>query len=248
MTQFNISLSPLLPWPLLVALAIGALAVTALGLYAGRRGTWLRAIGLLLILFALTDPSLVREDRQPLKDVVAVVIDESASQKIRERPIQTAAARKAIEEALGGMNNIEARIVTGGANDTDNSGTRLFNALSAALADVPPDRVGGAIIVTDGVVHDIPANADALGSVRRCMPSSRVSRVNATAYRTHRSAACFGLVGKPQTISLRVHDTANRGEPIDLIVRRDGTEISRQRAQAGATIKVDVRVEHAGQM
>ncbi len=246
MTQFNLSLSPLLPWPLLVALAIGALAVTVLGLYAGRRGTWLRAAGLVLILFALTDPSLVREDRQPLKDVVAVVIDESASQKIRERPMQTAAARKAIEEALGGMNNIEARIVTGGANDTDNSGTRLFNALAGALADVPPDRVGGAIIVTDGVVHDIPANAEALGfrapvhAFITGQEGERDRRIELI------EAPRFGLVGKPQTISLRVHDTANRGEPIELIVRRDGTEIARQRAQAGATMKVEVRVEHGG--
>ena len=99
MSQFNIALSPLLPWPIIIALAVGAIVVTALGLYTARRGVWLRALGLALIIFALTDPSLVREDRQPLKDVVAVVIDESASQSIRERPMQTAAARKAIEEA-----------------------------------------------------------------------------------------------------------------------------------------------------
>jgi len=30
MTNFNIALSPLLPWPLLLLLAIGAVAVTAL--------------------------------------------------------------------------------------------------------------------------------------------------------------------------------------------------------------------------
>ena len=246
MTQFNIALSPLLPWPVLIALAAGAIAVIALGLYAGRRGTWLRAIGLVLILFALTDPSLVREDRQPLKDVVAVVIDESASQKIRERPMQTAAARKAIEQALAAMPNVEARIVSGGAADTDNGGTQLFNALAGALSDVPPDRIGGAIIVTDGIVHDIPANAGALGfnaplhAFITGVEGERDRRIELV------EAPRFGLVGKPQTISARVHDTANRGEPIELIVRRDGTEISRQRAQAGATMRVEVRVEHGG--
>ncbi len=246
MTQFNIAMSPLLPWPLLIALGIGALAVVALGVYAGRRGTWLRAIGLALILLALTDPSLVREDRQPLKDVVAVVIDESASQKIGERPLQTAAARKAIEQTLAGMNNIEARFVTGGINDTDNGGTRLFNALAGAFADVPPDRIGGAIVVTDGVVHDVPPNAEALG-FRAPVHAFITGREGERDRRIELvEAPRFGLVGKPQIISVRVHDTANRGEPIDLIVRRDGAEISRQRAQAGVTLRVEVRIEHGG--
>lgn len=246
MTQFNISLSPLLPWPLLVALAIGALAVIALGLYAGRRGTWLRALGLALILFALTDPSLVREDRQPLKDVVAVVIDESASQKIAERPIQTANARKAIEQALASLGNVEPRFVTAGAADADNGGTRLFNALSGALSDVPPDRIGGAILVTDGVVHDIPPSAEALGfraplhAFITGHEGERDRRIELV------EAPRFGLVGKQQTIAVRVHDTSNRGEPIEITVRRDGVEVARQRAQAGATVRVPVTVEHGG--
>jgi hypothetical protein len=90
MTNLNLAFSPLLPWPVLAALATGAVLVIALAVWAGRRGAWLRALGLALILFALADPSLVREDRQPLKDVVAVVVDRSASQSIAGRPEQTA--------------------------------------------------------------------------------------------------------------------------------------------------------------
>jgi enoyl-CoA hydratase/carnithine racemase len=33
--------------------------------------------------------------------------------------------------------------------------------MKEALADVPPDRIGGAILVTDGQVHDVPAQAAA---------------------------------------------------------------------------------------
>ena len=47
--------------------------------------------------------------------------------------------------------------------DGETDGTRLFSALSSTLADVPPDRVAGAIMITDGRVHDVPAEAAALG-------------------------------------------------------------------------------------
>ncbi len=31
------------------------------------------------------------------------------------------------------------------------------------LADVPPDRIAGALMITDGRVHDMPTDASALG-------------------------------------------------------------------------------------
>ena len=55
------------------------------------------------------------------------------------------------------------RFVEAGEADGETDGTRLFSALGAALADVPPDRVAGAIMITDGRVHDVPAEVAALG-------------------------------------------------------------------------------------
>lgn len=71
MNQFNLSFSPLLPSSILIGFGV------------------LRALGLGLLLLALADPSLVREDRAGLKDVVAVVVDQSGSQTIGERQAQT---------------------------------------------------------------------------------------------------------------------------------------------------------------
>src|SRR5512133_3649716 len=163
MTQFELSLSPLLPVALIIALAIAAALVVALAIYARRPGATLRALGFALVLFALLDPSLVRQDREPLKDVVAVVLDQSGSQTIGERREQTERARAELEKSLGALGNVETRLIETNRNDAENDGTRLFSALNAGLADVPPERVGGAILVTDGIVHDIPTNADALG-------------------------------------------------------------------------------------
>src|SRR5271167_4479651 len=163
MNQFNLSFAPLLPWAVLIAFAALALVVVALGVFARRRGTWLRALGLALLLLALTDPSLVREDRSGLKDVVAIVVDRSGSQTIGERMEQTNKASEALQKQLAALGDVEVRVIESGRTDAAEDGTRLFSALNAGLADVPSDRVGGVFMITDGVVHDIPANPDALG-------------------------------------------------------------------------------------
>ena len=127
------------------------------------------------------DPSLVREDRRPLKDVVAVVVDQSGSQTRsasgRARPTQ---ARAELEKRLAALDNVEARFVETRASDPDNQGTQLFAALRSALDDAPPERVGGAILVTDGIVHDIPASPPRSASTRRCTRSSPAMKASAT--------------------------------------------------------------------
>ena len=247
MSSFNLSFAPLVPPALLIALGVAAIAVVALTVWAGRRGGFARALGLALILFALADPSLVREDRDPLKDVVAVVLDRSGSQNIGERKAQTDKARAEIAKQLDAMGNIEARFVDGGADDDSGAdGTKLFGALNSALADVPPERVGGAILVTDGVVHDIPASPDALGfkaplhAFVTGHEGERDRRIELI------EAPRFGIVGKDLTIVARVLDSDDHGEPVVVTLRRDGELLTTFRATPGATIRPTVRVDHGG--
>ncbi|MGH6676567.1 MAG: hypothetical protein ACRECE_10170, partial [Xanthobacteraceae bacterium] len=163
MNELTLSFAPLLPLALLGAFAALALAVTLLGLLRGRRGTLLRAVGLALVLFALFDPSLVRENRQPLKDVVAIVVDHSGSQTIGNRWQQTEKATAELKKRLQALGNVDIRVIDSSRTDTEENGTRLFAALNEGLADVPAERIGGVFMITDGVVDDIPANPAALG-------------------------------------------------------------------------------------
>ena len=231
---------------LLLALCAAALVIVGLSFWLRRRGAWLRLLGFALVLFALGDPSLVREERNPLKDVVAVVLDRSASQTIGQRRAQTDAARVEIEKAMDQLGSIELRVVDGGAVDTGQDGTRLFNALAGALSDVPPERIGGAILVTDGVVHDIPASADALGF----RAPLHVFVTGKDGERDRRieliEAPRFGIVGKDQTISVRVIDAANASAPVNVAVRRDGVDLATLRSLPGQVLRVPVRIEHGG--
>jgi hypothetical protein len=246
MNAFSLAFAPLLPPAVLWGFAALALGVTALGLFRRRRGTLLRALGLSLVLLALTDPSLVRENRKPLKDVVAIVVDESGSQTIENRAQQTQKALVELKRRLQALGNIDIRTIESRRDDTENNGTRLFSALNEGLADVPAERIGGVFMITDGIVHDIPATAAALGfkaplhAFITGHAGERDRRIELV------TAPRFGIVGKDVTLELRVLDTANGAEPVVLHVRRDGNPIADVTAAIGETISVPVKIEHGG--
>jgi hypothetical protein len=246
LNAYSIAFSPLLPWPVLTLFGVAALIVLGATVFARRRGAILRLVAFALLLLSLLDPSLVREDRRPLKDVVAVVIDQSGSQTIGNRAAQTANARAELEKRLGALDNIETRFIEAGKSDSDDQGTRLFSALQSGLSDVPSDRIGAAILVTDGIVHDIPADIAALGfkaplhALITGHAGERDRRIELV------EAPRFGIVGKEQIISARVLDTADSGEPVALEVRRDGERIATLNAAVGQTINVKAPIEHAG--
>ena len=104
------------------------------------------------MLLALTDPSLVREDRTPLKQIVALVVDRSGSQAIGERTAQTDAAVSVLTARLKALGNVDVRVIEGGQSGAGNDGTQLFSALNAGLADVPAEQIAGVFMITDGEV------------------------------------------------------------------------------------------------
>ncbi|MFY9763256.1 MAG: hypothetical protein WAK32_22960, partial [Xanthobacteraceae bacterium] len=161
--NLGIAFAPLISAPELWA-AIAAACLFSLMLFASRnRGAAIRTLALALIVLALANPSLTREHRDPLNSVAVVVVDKSPSQSFGDRTQQTEAARAAVVDRLHHIPGLEVRVVEAGQADGETDGTRLFTALSSALADVPVDRIAGVIMITDGRVQDVPSNAATLG-------------------------------------------------------------------------------------
>lgn len=245
---WSLSFDPLVP---LWALAVCGLAIILLTSVLGfmrHRGWPLRALMMLALLAALANPAFEREDRQPLSTVVALVSDESQSQTFDNRKEVTTEATNQLAARLQAMPGFEVRRVEV-KNDGSGDGTQLFQGLSNALSDVPPDRVGGAIFVTDGQVHDIPEKAESLGfnAPVHALVTGHPDEVDRrlVLQKTPR----FGLVGSEQTIQLTVRDqgpTAPVGALVQLEVRRDGTLISRRQVTAGEQVDVPVQIEHGG--
>jgi len=161
--NLGISFTPLVPAYVVWAAAVVALLVSLLIVLGRSRGALMLTLALALFVLALANPSITREDREPLTSVAAVVVDKSPSQEFGPRTQQTEAVRAALAERLGRIPGLEVRFVEAGQADGETDGTRLFAAMSAALADVPQDRVAGAIFITDGRVHDVPSDAAGIG-------------------------------------------------------------------------------------
>ena len=201
-TVTDIIFDPLLIWPVLALLAVLSALFVALALWRGLNGWWLRALGAAAILFALANPSLRHEDRTPLSDIVLVVVDKTSSQQVAQRPDQTAKALAKVEQQLAALEGFEAKIVT--VNDAPNgsdAGSLVMSALSGAAAEVAQSRIAGAIIISDGQVHDMalapefPAPAHLLLTGQTTDWDRRLLITNAPA---------FAIMGEPVTLKLLI--------------------------------------------
>ncbi|KPF88663.1 hypothetical protein IP86_27705 [Rhodopseudomonas sp. AAP120] len=244
--QYGIAFAPLVPVAVLWV-ALAAIAVIALVLLLGRsRGAWVRIAALALILLALSNPSFTREEREPLSSVAAVVVDKSPSQNFGTRAAEAEQAKEQLVERLKQLKGVEVRVVEAGQADGETDGTKLFGALSSALSDVPTDRVAGAFLITDGRVHDIPANAAALG-FQAPVHALITGRSNERDRRIAIVAAPrFGIVGQVQTITYRLDDQGISGERARVVVRRDGETLNERSVASGQTVNIDVEIKHAG--
>ena len=244
---FGITFSPLVPNEVLWACIAVAVIVAAMLLVIRSRGAWIRALALAFGALALANPSLTREDREALNSVAVVVVDKSPSQNFGDREKQTEAVRAAVTQRLNRIAGLEVRVVEAGQADGETDGTRLFSALGAALADVPPDRVAGALFITDGRVHDVPAEAAQLGfnaplhALITGRPGERDRRIQLI------TAPRFGIVGQTQTVVLRVEDQGAPAGPVQLTIRRDGETLETRNVRAGDSVRVQVQIPHAGQ-
>ena len=243
----SLTFLPLLPWPWLGAvLALAALAA-GWGLARRARGAGWRLAALAALALALLQPSLAREDRQPVKDTVVVVVDQSPSQSIGRRAARTAEALAGLEKRLAGFPDLDLRVVrTGAAGDSE---TRLFGVLAEALADVPPDRRAGAILITDGLVHDVPADAAAARAFGPVHALLTGERDEADRRLEIVSAPSYGLVGHPVTVMFRVDDLPRPQSGEALVTVREGGAPPRVlTVPVGRPVPLVITPSHAGRI
>ncbi|WP_289034510.1 hypothetical protein [uncultured Roseibium sp.] len=245
---WSLSFDPLVPLWALSLLGIAILIIALVTGFMRLRGWVLRALTMALVALALANPAIEREDREQLSSVVAVVADRSQSQLLADRSAVTDEAVETLSERLAALPGFEVRVLENTSSSTGD-GTELFQTLLNGLSDVPPDRIGGAILVTDGQIHDIPETADALGfdapvhGLITGKPDERDRRL------VLHKAPRFGLVGSEQVVSVRIVEQGpgtGPGNRVTLRVRRDGTLISERQASVGETIDIPVEIAHGG--
>jgi hypothetical protein len=246
MSQYGLSFAPLVPVWALALLALAAAALTGALLWRRRRGAVWRGLALAALLAAMAGPSLVEEQRQPLRDVVALVLDHSGSQRFDRRQAQTENASKGLQAALEKLGNVDLRVIDAG-DAPDGEGTRLFAALDNGLADVPAERLAGVVMVTDGIVHDIPAAPRFKAPLHVLVTGHKDERDRRIVLK---EAPRYGLIGKDVAFKVEVDESNGEGngagEPVAVTVKRDGVVATRVLAQPGREVGIPIKLDHGG--
>jgi hypothetical protein len=251
MSSWSLDLALMVPPPVYWAGVALAVVLVALLLLRRTRGALLRALSLAALLLALANPTLRQEERESLANIVIVVTDESLSQTIAGRPEQTAAIKAELEARLREIPNLQVRWVSSSKPTGQHAaGTSLFADLNSALANTPPDRLAGVLMITDGQVHDVPKSAQALGfdapvhALLTGKPGEFDRRIEII------KAPRYGIVGSTREIELKVLETGRKGRAGDRVtikIRREGSPDTTRVALIGKTVTVPISFPHAGQ-
>ena len=237
---------PLLPWLVLYAATGLAVLGIMVALWRGLAGWWLRGLTAAVLLLAIANPSLQKEDRAPLSDIVLAVVDDSASQRIGDRPSQTAAALAAVQAEVAALPNTELRVVRLGDAPGD-EGTLLMTALAEALAEEPRARVAGAILITDGQAHDLPA-APAMPAPVHVLLTGQDSDWDRRL--TIRNAPAFAILGEDVMLTLRIDDEgavpSGLGDTAELAISIDGVPPQQFSVPTGEDLELPLRLPHGG--
>lgn len=251
MGNFLIVWDPLLPLFALAGMTGLGVLVLAVGLLAPRLGRpapgliW-RSLAVVAILAALANPSMVLEDRESLTDIGVVVVDRSPSQSIQDRTAQTDATLADIRDWAATRDNLELRVIevpniSPDANSAPTGlrdGTHLFNALERALTDIPRERFAGAMLITDGRIHDVPDDIASLDISAPIHTLVTGARDEGDRRLTIVQSPGFGIVGDEVRLTLRVDEPrAIQARQAQVTIRRDG-EVR------GRTVLVPVGVDH----
>ena len=214
------------------------------------RGALLRALSLALLLGALANPTLKEEERESLSNIAVVVVDESISQSIGDRPERLKAVKADIEAKLGKIPGLEVRFVASPRSEEESKdGTFLFSDLNRALANVPPDRIAGVIFITDGQVHDIPPSLSSVG-IDAPLHALLTGAANEFDRRIEvLRAPRYSIVGSERDIEFRVTEQGrdSTGDIVEVKIRREGRNDETRRVRIGEKVITRMAFPHAGQ-
>jgi hypothetical protein len=241
----SIHIAPLLPDSVTLLLAAITILFVIASAFIFRRGLIGRTLVAAAFLTVLLNPSLLEEEREPVSDTAVIVVDRSASQSFGERTVRAEEALNAISTQLSGQTDLDVRIV----DATGKRDTRMFAALDQAYADIPVQRRAGAILITDGQVHDVPDNIDRqknYGPVHTLLTGEKNE--------TDRQlviieAPSYGIVGQTINIRYRVEDTGQPGENdmATIIIRANDQKPIMDLVPVNTEQTTTLTIDHAGQ-
>jgi len=253
-----LTFAPLMDVRLIGAMGLIGLAFVVIGLLKQGKGSWVRLVILGILLAAMMNPRFVREQRELRSDIAVIVIDRTSSQNVGERKIRTETALQTLRQQFQEMVGLELReveVIDGGGvaqSDRFDDGSNLMSALRRAVGEIPKGRFAGAMMITDGQVHDVPRNGavgEFDGPVHVLLsgkPDERDRRLVVD------NAPGYGIVGQELSITYHVEDkgldqaTNSLGDLARVTLRGGDKVIAEAQIPVGKKDTLTFTVEHAG--
>ncbi|MEM0928490.1 MAG: hypothetical protein AAGI89_04270 [Pseudomonadota bacterium] len=232
--------SPLLPLPLIAL--IGVIVVIAAGVrfVGSRTGAALRLLSAAAICLFLLGPTTTEQIFEPLPDQALILIDQSSSTQLGERPAITDAARSTLRTKLEaeGVDVIEASFGDGETSD-------LAEGLTSGLGAADRDQLAAIFVLSDGQVSGgdnaiarelpVPLHSVLVGDPAR-------ERDRSVRFL---SAPRFGIVGDQLTFEFIVEDHQST-DAIPAFLSVDGERIANRMVRPGEASQFSLPMERPG--
>jgi hypothetical protein len=237
--------APFLPLWLIIVIALVGSALSYLSFKTSKSATLFRLLAVVFLLIGLLNPTFQHQETQALSDIALVITDQSTSQDLEKRKVQSEQAVAFFKQQQKLHRDLELRFITlAQASDEDVYGTQLIPTLRQAISGIDPKRFAGSILITDGQIHDadqfenLPGPFHVLLSGEKNTIDRRIEILEAPQY---------GLIGQGLHLRVRVLDNGqtNPNAPVRLIFP-DGTEELLE-AQEDGTQDIFFEMEYAGQ-
>jgi hypothetical protein len=245
--HFSIDFAPYIGVGWIWLIAAAAILLVSYALWRRARGALARAAAFALGCLVLANPLIVKETREPLPDIVALVVDHSGSMDIDHRRAEADKAAAEIAGRLSKDKGLEVRRAEVLSPVNEDTGTRLIAGVTSALADAPPDRIAGAIAITDGEAHD--AQTSGASPFHGPFHALIVGHHNERDRKlTIVSAARYAIVGQGADIVVRVDDFgSDAAGDAQIHLRIGGTDAGTRFLPTGRDTTIHIPVLHGGE-
>lgn len=237
----NAEFAPLLPLWAIIALGLLLVAASLVRLSMAPLGAILRVLAAAAGLLFLLGPERVFQTTEGLPDQALILVDESASMALGERPEIREQVLQSLQADLE-----ELGLDTQTARFGDASSSEFASGLGEALSTVQRQQLGAVFVLTDGQVSqaeealalDVPAPVHSL-----LIPAAREETDRRISWvQTPR----FGLIGEPLTLSFRIDDS--QGVPtMPVRVRIDGEDVLSRAFPVGQDVTLEITIDRPGE-
>ena len=233
---------PYISYNLLYFLSFLSIIMIFIGFKFKASGNILRTILICIILICIANPIIVSENRENIPDTVAIILDLSPSQNIKNRKETAQKTYNLLKEKLEKIDNLDLRFKTiNGKN-----GTNIFEPLSEIVADIPSDRLAGAIVITDGQIQDSPKNIENYNFKAPINFLLSGEKNEEDRRLIIESAPRFGIVGEEIEVKIMVEDISSK-VPNALVSININNDIKKSKAiTIGETVVLTLPLDRAG--